>query len=149
MVGSARTNDVTCGQICRTLGLTVVSVDYRLAPEHPFPVPSDDCLAGWHWLQRHAASLGVDPHRVALGGASAGGGLAAGLAKRLLDAGGVQPIAQLLLAPMIDDRTAARRDLDAVKHFVWNNRMNRSAWRAYLGREPGSDGVSATLRLRG
>jgi acetyl esterase/lipase len=143
VVGSARANDVTCGEICRTLGLTVVSVDYRLAPEHPFPTPSDDCLAAWHWLQRHATSLGVDAHRIAVGGASAGGGLAAGLVKRILDAGGVQPIAQLLLAPMLDDRTAARRELDSIRHFVWNNTMNRAAWRSYLGVEPGAAGVSA------
>jgi acetyl esterase/lipase len=143
VVGSARANDVTCGEICRTLGLTVVSVDYRLAPEHPFPTPSDDCLAAWHWLQRHATSLGVDAHRIAVGGASAGGGLAAGLVKRILDAGGVQPIAQLLLAPMLDDRTAARRELDSIRHFVWNNRMNRAAWTSYLGMEPGGEAVSA------
>lgn len=143
VVGSARANDVTCSDICRTLGLTVVSVDYRLAPEHPFPIPSDDCLAAWHWLQRHAASLGIDARRVAVGGASAGGGLAAGLVKRILDAGDVQPVAQLLLAPMLDDRTAARRELDQTRHFVWNNTMNRAAWRSYLGVEPGVEGVSA------
>lgn len=143
VVGSARANDFSCGDICRKLGMIVVSIDYRLAPEHRFPVPADDCLAAWHWLQRSAASFGIDPHRVAIGGASAGGGLAAGLVQRIHDAGGVQPIAQWLLAPMLDDRTAARRELDEADHPVWNNRMNRAAWRAYLGKEPGAGDVPA------
>src|SRR5262245_14902454 len=56
VVGSARANDFTCSDICRTLGIIVVSVDYRLAPEYPFPIPSDDCLAAWQWLQQVAPS---------------------------------------------------------------------------------------------
>jgi len=141
VIGSARANDFSCSDICRRLGIIVVSVDYRLAPEHPFPIPSDDCLAAWHWLQEAAPSLGMDPARVAIGGASAGGGLAAGLVQRIRDAGGPQPIAQWLFAPMLDDRTAARRELDGMLHHVWNNRMNRAAWRSYLAKEPGSDDV--------
>jgi acetyl esterase/lipase len=143
VIGSARANDFTCSEICRTLGITVVSVDYRLAPEHPFPVPSDDCLAAWHRLQQLAPSLGIDPGRVVIGGASAGGGLAAGIVQRIRDAGGVQPIAQWLLAPMLDDRTSARRELDAIQHPVWSNRMNRAAWRSYLATEPGTDRIPA------
>ena len=143
VVGSARTSDFSCGDVCRHLGMTVVSVDYRLSPEHPFPLPSDDCLAAWHWLQASAPSLGIDPARVAIGGASAGGGLAAGIVQRLHDAGGVQPAAQWLLAPMLDDRTAARRELDDIRHPIWTNRMNRAAWRSYLDREPGGADVPA------
>jgi acetyl esterase/lipase len=141
VVGSARANDFSCSDICRTLGITVVSVDYRLAPEHPFPIPSDDCLAAWHWLQQLAPSLGIDPGLVAIGGASAGGGLAAGIVQRIRDAGGQQPIAQWLLAPMLDDRTGARRELDAIQHPIWNNRMNRAAWRSYLATEPGTENI--------
>lgn len=143
LVGSARANDSSCGNVCRSLGMIVVSVDYRLAPEHPFPIPADDCLAAWQWLQQCAGTLGLDPSRLAVGGASAGAGLAAGLVQRIHDAGGPQPIAQWLLAPMLDDRTAARRELDAVNHFVWNNRMNRMAWRSYLGLEPGAEVIPA------
>jgi acetyl esterase/lipase len=143
VLGAARVNDFSCSDICRTLGMTVVSVDYRLAPKFPFPIPADDCLAAWQWMQQSAASLGINPARVVIGGASAGGGLAAGLVQRIHDSGGIQPIAQWLLAPMLDDRTAARRELDAVDHYVWNNRMNRAAWRLYLDTEPGSDGVPA------
>lgn len=143
VLGAARVNDFSCSDICRTLGMNVVSVDYRLAPKFPFPIPADDCLAAWQWMQQSAASLGINPARVVIGGASAGGGLAAGLVQRIHDAGGTQPIAQWLLAPMLDDRTAARRELDAVDHYVWNNRMNRAAWRLYLDTEPGGEDVPA------
>jgi acetyl esterase/lipase len=85
----------------------------------------------------------VDPNWVALGGESAGGGLAASLAQRLHDAGQTQPTAQWLFCPMLDDRTAARHELDQVAHFVWNNRLNRYGWRSYLGAEPGVNGVPA------
>ncbi|MDQ2585006.1 alpha/beta hydrolase [Saccharothrix yanglingensis] len=138
VLGNPRMDDARCVALARTLGITVVSVDYRLAPEHPFPTPLDDCLAGWTWLHRNAAELGVDPARVALGGASAGGGLAACLVQRLHAEGGPAPAAQWLDSPMLDDRTAARRDLDAVKHRVWDNRRNATGWRAYLGGEPGA-----------
>ena len=71
-----------------------------------------------------------------LGGESAGGGLAASLAHRVHDTGETPPVAQWLFCPMLDDRTAARKDLDAVGHFVWNNRLNRFGWRSYLGSNP-------------
>ncbi|CAN0487495.1 unnamed protein product, partial [Phaeothamnion confervicola] len=109
----------------------------------PFPLPSDDCLAAWHWLQTSALSLGIEPTRVAIGGVSSGGGLAAGLVQRIHDAGGIQPVAQWLLAPMLDDRTAARRELDDIQHPVWTNRLNRAAWRSYLDQEPGGEDVPA------
>lgn len=138
IVGAPPTDDGRCGAFARELGLTVVSVDYRLAPEHPFPAALDDALATWAWLQRAAPELGVDPRRVAVGGASAGGGLASSLAQRLRDEGGPQPAAQLLLYPMLDDRTAARRELDGAGHLVWHNRSNRAGWSAYLGVAPGA-----------
>ncbi len=141
IVGRPAMDDGRCVAWARDLGLLVVSVDYRLAPEHPFPAALDDAHAAWRWLQGAAEGLGVDPTRVAIGGASAGGGLAACLAQRLRDegrtAGGVQPAAQLLVYPMLDDRTAARRELDG-GHLVWSNRSNRTGWSAYLGGPPGA-----------
>jgi acetyl esterase/lipase len=134
-------DDGRCVGWARELGLVVVSVDYRLAPEHPFPAALDDAHAAWTWLQGAAPALGVDPARVAVGGASAGAGLAACLAQRLRDegsaAGGVPPAAQLLVYPMLDDRTAARHELDG-GHLVWSNRSNRTGWSAYLGAPPGA-----------
>ncbi|MER5479533.1 alpha/beta hydrolase [Streptomyces sp. NPDC002734] len=125
------------GRLCDALGVVVVSAEYRLAPEHPCPVALDDCHAVWEWLLRHADGLGVDTARLAVGGRSAGGGLAAALAQRLHDEGGVEPAAQWLFCPMLDDRTAADRTLDAVRHPVWDNRSNREGWASYLGAEPG------------
>lgn len=143
IIGRAVQDDRLCALTARELGIVVVSVEYRKAPEHAFPAALDDCEAGWWWLQREAERLGVDPTRVAVGGESAGGGLAASLAQRLHDSGTAVPVAQWLFCPMLDDRTAARRELDGVDHFVWNNRLNRFGWRSYLGVEPGSDGVPA------
>jgi acetyl esterase/lipase len=143
IVGRPAMDDGRCVPWARDLGLLVVSVDYRLAPEHPFPAALDDAHAAWTWVHGAADALGVDPQRVAVGGASAGGGLAACLAQRLRDAGGPQPAAQLLVYPMLDDRTAARRELDGVGTFVWPNRSNRAGWSAYLGGAPGAAEVPA------
>jgi acetyl esterase/lipase len=133
VIGAAAMDDHRCFAIAQELGVVVVSAEYRLAPQHPFPLPLDDCLDAWDWLQRNAAARGIDPERVAVGGQSAGGGLAAALAQRIHDRGGVQPVAQWLFCPMLDDRTAANRELDAVRHIVWHNRSNRTGWSAYLG----------------
>ncbi|WP_413318506.1 alpha/beta hydrolase [Agrococcus sp. 1P02AA] len=131
VLGAPPMDDRFCSEIAAELGMRVASVDYRLAPDHPFPAPLDDCAAV------HEALVERGCARIAIGGQSAGGGLAAALALRLRDAGGQRPIAQLLLCPMLDDRTAADRSLDAAEHFVWSNASNRIGWRALLGQEPG------------
>jgi acetyl esterase/lipase len=129
-------DDRFCGETARDLGVVVVSVDYRVAPQHPFPAAHVDVHAAWEWLVRNAADLGVDPTRIAVGGQSAGGGLAAALVQRLHDEG-TDAAAQLLLCPMLDDRTAADRSLDARAHLIWNNRSNLVGWTSYLGGPPG------------
>ncbi len=139
-IGDARQDEALCGGTARRLGVVVVSANYRLAPTHPFPAALDDVHAAWGWLQQHARRLGVDPARKAVGGESAGGGLAAALVQRLHDEGAA-PVAQWLFAPMLDDRTAADRSLDVRGHFVWDNRRNRHGWSAYLGQEPGLPGA--------
>jgi acetyl esterase/lipase len=141
VVGRAAQDDRRCAATAREVGIVVVSVDYRLAPEHPWPIPLNDCLAAWRWLQEHARNIGIDSACIAIGGQSAGGELAAALAQRLVAEGGIAPVAQWLFSPMLDDRTAANRNLDDLRHFVWNNRDNRFAWRSYLGLEPGSESV--------
>ncbi|WP_248239755.1 alpha/beta hydrolase [Microbacterium kunmingense] len=141
LFGDARQDERLCADTARDLGIVVVSANYRFAPDHPFPAAHDDVYAAWGWLKAEAGRLGVDPARVVLGGESAGGGLAAGVAQRLRDEGGVQPIGQWLFAPMIDDRTAADRSLDALDHAVWNNRHNRVGWTAYLGGPAGGGSV--------
>jgi len=136
LVGAAVQDDALCARFARELGLVVVSVDYRLAPKHPFPAALDDCFAAWRWISDHP-DLNVDPARIAVGGMSAGGGLAACLAQRILDSGVIQPAAQLLIYPMLDDRTALDHSLDRIQHPLWNNQNNRGGWTAYLGHEPG------------
>ena len=118
-----------------------VSVEYRLAPEHPYPAPLDDCYAALAWTVQHAVDLGIDPGRIVVAGASAGGGLAAALALLARDRGEYPLAYQLLIYPMIDDRMATPSStLDTV---VWTPKANVLGWRAYLGHEPGADGVPA------
>ncbi|QYU68985.1 alpha/beta hydrolase [Leptolyngbya sp. 15MV] len=121
------------------LGVPVICPRYRLAPEAPYPAALDDCRAAWSQLLGRAEAMAIDPHKIVIGGFSAGGGLAASLVQKLRDKGGVQPAAQLLVYPMLDDRTAAWRALDKPRHRVWSNRNNRFAWTSYLGRAPEND----------
>jgi len=97
------------GRLARDLGVVTVSPDYRLAPEHPFPAALDDCMTTLEWMRAHADELGIDQDRIAVMGASAGGGLAAAVAQRSHDEG-IPLRAQVLVYPMIDDRTALRDD---------------------------------------
>ncbi|GGN83892.1 esterase [Actinoplanes lobatus] len=143
VVGSASQDHARCIKLAADLDIVVFSAEYRLAPRHPFPAPLDDCHTAWMWATGHAGELGTDPERIAVGGQSAGGGLAAGLAQRLRDEGRTQPVAQWLFCPMLDDRTAADRDLDRVRHYLWNNVSNRAGWSAYLATAPGSPDVPA------
>lgn len=138
IIGAASIDDALCARFARELGVTVVSAEYGLAPRHAFPEPLDDCHACWTWLLDHAAELGIDRERIAIGGMSAGGGLAAALVQRACDEAGAKPAAQMLMAPMLDDRTAARTELDGLAHPVWDNTLNRLGWCSYLGTEPGA-----------
>jgi acetyl esterase/lipase len=114
------------------LGITVASVEYRLAPEHPYPAALEDCHSALTWL---AGLPGVDRGRLAIGGARAGGGLAAALALLARDRGssgqGVTPAFQLLVYPMPDDRSWTTADNP--NYRLWNPRANRFGWTAYLG----------------
>lgn len=141
VIGAAKQDDRLCISTASRLRIPIVSVDYRLAPEAPFPAALDDAHAAWEWIGAHAHSLGIDPTRLVIGGESAGAGIAASLAHRLHDEGGTQPAAQWLFAPMLDDRTAARAELDDLDHPVWNNCANRFGWASYVGSAPGADVV--------
>jgi acetyl esterase/lipase len=141
LFGDAKQDEALCLSTAERLGLVIVSANYRFAPEHPFPAAHDDVTAAWRWMLAHADALGVDPQRIAVGGESAGAGLAAALVQRIADDGGVQPVAQWLFAPMLDDRTAARGELDAEEHFVWDNGANREGWSGYLGQPAGGADV--------
>ena len=126
----------------RDLGAVIVSVDYRLAPETVFPGAVEDCYAALAWLHANAKELGVDASRIAIGGESAGGGLAAGLALLARDRGEIAIVHQQLIYPMIDDRPAAERH-PLTGEFVWTHDANHFGWSALLGHDPGGEGVSA------
>lgn len=135
IMGDARQDDGLCAIFARRLDMTVVSVDYRLAPEHPYPAPLDDCFAALETMHREASSWGIDPTRYVIGGASAGGGLAAALTLRAHDQKIPAPRLQLLVYPMIDDRTI-HRQIDGRAHRIWDQASNLRGWTSYLGREP-------------
>ena len=120
----------------------VVSVEYRLAPEHPDPAPVDDCYAGLVWMAAHADKLGIDPARIVIGGGSAGGGLAAGVTLKARDLGGPALAGQLLIYPMIDDRneTVSSHQIDGFG--VWDRGSNDTGWDALLGDRRKTDRVS-------
>jgi acetyl esterase/lipase len=128
VIGTAGQDDDLCRRFARELGITVAAVDYRLAPEHPYPAPLEDCYAALTWLAKLPA---VDPARVAIGGASAGGGLAAALAFLARDRGEVSPSLQLLAYPMLDDRSGSTPE--SPKYRLWSPKSNRFGWAAYLG----------------
>lgn len=137
VLGSPEGSHQRCSRMARDLGIVVAAPAYRLAPEHPFPAALDDLTAALRWLHTHAEGIGVDPTRLAVGGTSAGGGLTAALAQRVRDEGGVDLRLQVLLAPMLDDRTVLRRDHAGRGRLTWTPRSNAFAWRSYLGHRVG------------
>lgn len=137
VIGVPEVEHEVCARYAEELGILVASVDYRLAPEHPFPAALDDCYATLRWLHLGAARLGVDPDRIAVGGASAGGGLAAALAQRAHDLAEVSVRYQVLAYPMLDDRTVLRRDHAGRGRILWRPASNRYGWTSYLGHRPG------------
>lgn len=136
VLGAARGDDRLCAAFAQRLDAVVVSVDYRLAPAHPYPAPLDDCFAAFEFVHANATALGVDSLKLVIGGASAGGGLAAALTLRVFDAQRPAPKLSLLVYPMLDDRTATR-DFTGFEHRVWGPVANRTGWAAYLGHAPG------------
>ncbi|WAS95674.1 alpha/beta hydrolase [Nannocystis punicea] len=136
IIGSPAQDDELATTFARELGMTVVAPTYRLAPEHPFPAAMDDLYAALAWLHASADALQVRPDRIVVAGASAGGGLAAGLTLLARDRQQVPVAFQMLVYPMLDDRTVGRT-IDGKHHRLWTADSNRFGWTSYLGREPG------------
>jgi acetyl esterase/lipase len=145
IMGSAASDDAVAGRLCAELGALVISVDYRLAPEHPYPAALRDCRAGLDWAVGHAAGLGADAGRLALVGGSAGGGLVLGTALAERDRG--RPAARLVMAlyPMIDDRGVTPSSHEVVDLGAWDRAANQEAWAWYLGGRP-ADPYAAPAR---
>lgn len=143
VMGRPEQDDGSCAQYVRELGMKVVSVDYRCAPKHPFPAALDDCHSALKWVFTHPRELNIDPGRIAIGGNSAGGGLAAALAQLLHDQKEIEPVFQLLVYPMLDDRTALRADIDDRNNVTWTQKSNRFGWESYLGQACGAENVPA------
>jgi acetyl esterase/lipase len=139
VLGDMYTEELRCLRYSAEAACVVVSVDYRLAPEHPYPAAVDDCFAGLLWTVANASEFGVDPARIAVAGSSAGGALAAAVALMARDVGGPPIAFQLLNYPVIDDRmqTPSMRAFDTTP--LWTNRSTADMWNHYLGTE--RDGV--------
>jgi acetyl esterase/lipase len=142
IMGTRRTGTPEMARWVDEVGAVAVSVEYRLAPEHPHPAPAEDCYAGLVWTAEHAGELGIDPSRLLIAGASAGGGLAAGTALMARDRGGPALRHQILMCPMLDDRgvTASSQELDG--EGVWDRNDNLVGWTALLGDARGGPDVS-------
>jgi acetyl esterase/lipase len=132
IVGSVPIFDGPVSRYVARTGVPMLSVQYRLAPEHPHPVPVEDAYAGLTWLADHAGQLGIDPGRIAVMGDSAGGGLAAGVAILSRDRQGPAIARQLLIYPMLDDRTTTP-DLYIAPFAGWSYDDNATGWNALLG----------------
>lgn len=143
VMGKPEQDDNSCAQYVRELGITVVSVDYRCAPKHPFPAALDDCYTALAWSASHAPEHNMDAKRIAVGGNSAGGGLAAALAQLAHDRKEIETVFQLLVYPMLDDRTVLRADVDDSNNVTWTQKSNRFGWQSYLGGECGAEKVPA------
>ncbi|MGB3374954.1 MAG: alpha/beta hydrolase [Microbacterium sp.] len=142
VMGTPQQDDRFLIGLASRLGIVVIAASYRLAPEHPAPAALDDIHSGWHEVRARAGEFGIDHTRIALGGASAGGGLAAALTHRLHDDGAAEPVFQLLVYPMLDDRTVLRTDIDTRHVRIWPPSSNRFGWESYLGAPAGSPDVA-------
>lgn len=137
IMGSARTMQHGPSAVAASTGTLVASVEYRLAPEHPFPAPQDDCLAALEWLAGAGSEWAFDPARLGLIGESAGGGLAAATALMARDRNGPVLAAQFLTYPMLDHRTGSDQcpyANPATGEFIWTREANQVGWAALQGR---------------
>ncbi|THF84180.1 alpha/beta hydrolase [Cohnella fermenti] len=135
ILGHPDMEDAICEQFVLEAGCAVFSPDYRLAPDSPYPAAIEDCYAALLWLESAAAERRIDRSRIAIGGASAGGGLTAALALLARDRGAPPIMFQMPLYPMLDKRNVTPSSHEIVDPSVWNRENNQAAWRMYLGTE--------------
>jgi acetyl esterase/lipase len=135
-------DDAICQELAINHSCVVISVEWRRAPEHPFPAASEDCYTGLSWLVRQAADLGIDAQRVVIAGSSSGGGSTASLALLVRDRREFGIAHQMLIYPMLDDRNDTPSAHLVTDARVWNRTKNEFAWRAFLGDTYGTDNIS-------
>lgn len=135
-------DDQWCEGIVAKHGCAVVSVDWRRAPEHPFPAASEDCYTGLSWIVAEGARIGIDTSRIVIGGHSSGGGSTASLALLVRDRGEFAVAHQMLIYPMLDDRNETPSSHAVTDANLWNRETNLLAWKHYLAGMPGKDNVS-------
>jgi acetyl esterase/lipase len=145
VLGNVAGEDANAALICDQVGAVVVSVEYRLAPENPHPAPAEDCYAGLRWMADNAADLGVDPARLGLYGASAGGGLVIAVALMARDRGGPALKFMMPIYPMLDDRNETASSQEITDIGIWDRAGNIEAWAWYLGGKP-ADQYAAPAR---
>lgn len=145
LFGVPEQNEAQSLRFAREVGAVVVAVDYRLAPEHPYPAPLEDCYAGLRWVFQHGEELGVDTERVAVAGASAGGNLCAAVTLLARDRGEFMPAFQMPLYPMLDDRMETPSSREETDPRVWNSDANRYGWHAYIRDIAGTDAVTSYM----
>ncbi|WP_444942069.1 alpha/beta hydrolase [Microbulbifer sp. ZKSA004] len=133
--------DLVIAKYVAASGVPFLSVNYRKAPEFPYPIPIDDCYRAFIWLVQHSQELSIDPTRIGIMGDSAGGGLAAALTIVARDKKGPSLARQILLYPMLDDRTVTP-DPELLPFIIWTYEDNLTGWTAYLGNQVGSTAVS-------
>lgn len=142
VAGTADWDDLYCKRLATEVGCCIVNVDYRLAPETPFPGPVEDCYAALKWMHAKAADWQLDPARIGIAGLSAGGGLCAALGLLARDRAEVPVCFQAPLQAMLDDRTCTATPHPWAGELVWTAESNRFGWSSLLGHEPGHAGVS-------
>jgi acetyl esterase len=133
VLGDIQTHDALCRRLCHSAKCAVVSVGYRLAPEHPFPIPLDDCYEATQYIQSHAKELGMDSSRLVVAGDSAGGALAAAVALRSRDSSGPRIHAQLLIYPALDPACNSSSYRDFGEDFGLSKASMQWFWKQYLG----------------
>jgi len=147
--GSLLTHDIACRALANGAGCIVVSVDYRMAPEHTFPAAFEDSLAATRWVGEHAAELGIEPNRLAVSGDSAGGNLAAAVALAIRDEGGPPLVHQLLIYPVTDYNFDTPSYVENAEGYMLTREAMRFYWRLYLRTEADGDDYRASpLRAR-
>ncbi|MEO1485026.1 MAG: alpha/beta hydrolase [Bacteroidota bacterium] len=134
VLGDLRTEHARCLRLCREVEMVIVSVDYRLAPENPYPAGLDDCYAALKWMYENYSHLNIDRNKIAVGGTSAGGGLAAGLAIRARDRKGPPISMQYLGFPVLDCKSNTYSAVTYTDTPNWTAEANKQMWEYYLPR---------------